>query len=567
MRPTLIAVLSLACPLAAQSTWYVDVNGSAPGSGTVLDPYTSIDFALDQPSTQSGDLVLVLPGTYVENVSFDGKGVVLMSTNGAGSTVIDAGGAGSAVSFLGTDGSTMVLDGFRVTGGGGSDVHGVLRGGGILGRDALVSIRQCGVTGNTATEGGGLYLDNCVANIQRCRISANLTTWGNGVAAGGGLYALDGSTFVLRVAIAGNDAGTPNNPGSGGGVYVDGSNDMTLRGCKLKDNVGEISGGGLRGSALIDRCRIEDNLSQFGGGLYGGSVVTDSLLAGNRADSATGTSHFGGGAYDGTFSQCTFDGNTAFGEGAAANGATLLVCEVRDNASFVAFGPFATGALDGCLAIATSVVNNRVDGDTFAPAQGGGAANSDLIDCDVDSNQANAPVLAYTTAAGGGVFGGTLDGCRVVDNFCAANGGGVAYADVTGSEIVGNSAQQGAGCFDSNLDRTTVFGNTSLSAGPGGMYVEGSGSVRDSILWNNGLELFAGPGATLTVTYSDVEGGWPGTGNLALDPLFWDPALPDLHLTAGSPCIDAGDPLSSPDPDGSRADMGAWPFDPSYTGS
>ena len=38
----------------------------------------------------------------------------------------------------------------------------------------------------------------------------------------------------------------------------------------------------------------------------------------------------------------------------------------------------------------------------------------------------------------------------------------------------------------------------------------------------------------------------------------------DYHLAPGSPCIDAGDPASPPDPDGSRADIGALPFDPAY---
>ncbi len=40
------------------------------------------------------------------------------------------------------------------------------------------------------------------------------------------------------------------------------------------------------------------------------------------------------------------------------------------------------------------------------------------------------------------------------------------------------------------------------------------------------------------VTYSDVEGGWPGEGNIDADPLFV--GGDDFHLRTGSPCIDAG---------------------------
>ena len=64
----------------------------------------------------------------------------------------------------------------------------------------------------------------------------------------------------------------------------------------------------------------------------------------------------------------------------------------------------------------------------------------------------------------------------------------------------------------------------------------------------------------LRVSYCDVSEEWPGAGNIAADPLFVDPAAGDFTLRADSPCIDAGDPAAPPDPDGSRADMGCFPF-------
>jgi hypothetical protein len=52
--------------------------------------------------------------------------------------------------------------------------------------------------------------------------------------------------------------------------------------------------------------------------------------------------------------------------------------------------------------------------------------------------------------------------------------------------------------------------------------------------------------------------------NIQMNPLFLDAVNGDYHLTDNSPCIDAGDPASPLDPDGTIADMGAFYFDQSF---
>ncbi len=92
--------------------------------------------------------------------------------------------------------------------------------------------------------------------------------------------------------------------------------------------------------------------------------------------------------------------------------------------------------------------------------------------------------------------------------------------------------------------------------------------VRNCIFWasaeaNVFVERSDGFGLP-EISFSDVEGGYPGQGIIDADPMFFLPSgdEPDLHLCAFSPCIDAGDPFSDysnePEPNGGRVNMGAY---------
>jgi hypothetical protein len=76
-------------------------------------------------------------------------------------------------------------------------------------------------------------------------------------------------------------------------------------------------------------------------------------------------------------------------------------------------------------------------------------------------------------------------------------------------------------------------------------------------LWNNGDDLY-----NCSATFSCIEDIDSGTGNIHMDPMFFDADSNDFHLWYSSPCIDAGDPNSdfSNEPDGGlgRINMGAY---------
>ncbi len=81
--------------------------------------------------------------------------------------------------------------------------------------------------------------------------------------------------------------------------------------------------------------------------------------------------------------------------------------------------------------------------------------------------------------------------------------------------------------------------------------------IYDSIIWQNDVT-FTNTPANLDITYSCIEDGYTGTGNINKNPKFCMESYYTYHLLEGSPCIDAGDPNET-DLDGTRLDMGCYP--------
>lgn len=196
------------------------------------------------------------------------------------------------------------------------------------------------------------------------------------------------------------------------------------------------------------------------------------------------------------------------------------------------------------------------------------------------------------SAGGGGIRAG--DGNPVIErNEISYNsglyGGGIVLNYATGiirnNIVCRNSGGQdygGGGIWtyaggQTLIENNTIAQNSSVMDGGGLLVWSTSVTAKNNIIYGNmdshGYpQVRLRPGGTAWITYSDIEGGWDGEGNIDLDPLFRDLANDDFHLMSdscgdvhNSPCIDAGDPGISDALYGCdwglgqlRSDMGAY---------
>ena len=146
----------------------------------------------------------------------------------------------------------------------------------------------------------------------------------------------------------------------------------------------------------------------------------------------------------------------------------------------------------------------------------------------------------------------TIKNCIFLENKTYHAGGALSLVRNSFSEIINcvfirNTGSSGGGvCTEDNAVPTLKncsFSENRADVGPGGAiasYGNSSFILTNSIVWNNSPnEISAGSTAPI-ITYSDIKGGWAGEGNIDLDPLFVDSENNNLHLSLGSPCVDAG---------------------------
>jgi immune inhibitor A len=352
---------------------------------------------------------------------------------------------------------------------------------------------------------------------------------------GGAIHVTGATLQMTRTRLEGNAAGANDALPSLGGAIAAVDADVTLDACTFGTNLAK-EGGAIYASGGTLTLR---DVTFEGGTLYvpglaqlqrGGALLAeDTQLSMENCSAALFTGADEGGIVHATGGSTTLRG-CRLEQGDASD---------RGGALFVAGGSL--------LVQDTELVDNRAG---FA---GGGA----YVSGTTLSWTGGAVETNHSDAGGGGLhLEDLLDPSRLAsvvvrDNTAAFVGGGVV---VNGGAVV--------------LDHLVCMGNDGGYAGGAMQLVDGGSTVlRNSIFLANSGGAILGTGTLPSLDYNlywntangpDVSGAVKGDHSLGADPLFVDADAGDFHLAPASLAIDAGDPLSTADFDGSPPDLGCY---------
>jgi len=416
----LLPVLLFATPALAV-TWNV------PGD------FPTIQQAINASS--SGDVIIVAPGVYPENITVGAaqNGIKIHSSGGAGVTTIDGGAAGTVASFSSV-GITTELIGFTLTNGLG------VNGGGLSLVNANPKIDSNFITANTAKLGGGIYANHSQSTINANQITFNAASQGAGN--GGGLY-LDNASLAT---ITNNVISSNSTVGSGGGLFILAASNANINNNSVTNNTASVNGGGFSITGGTTSPTIKNN-----------------VISSNHADTGNGGGlNVVNNAFP-TISNNQINFNTALTTGGihlVGSSPTISLNNIQDNAA-----PTGSGGGLSCNAGSSPVVSGNLLIRNFAGTNGGGLfANGSNVTLTNNTIALNSGAID-----GGGVYavGGSRVTLRrdIVSHSPVGNGVSVSVGD--GSVVNLNCCDvwgNGAANYNGMPDATGV--NNNISADP-----------------------------------------------------------------------------------------------------
>jgi hypothetical protein len=161
-------------------------------------------------------------------------------------------------------------------------------------------------------------------------------------------------------------------------------------------------------------------------------------------------------------------------------------------------------------------------------------------------------LFGYTTAGGNGGRGGNggMGGSSGSVFLDVATFASLVNCTVYAGEVGGGGSPgtPGPGGRGNPNGSTGAQGSQGASGGTGGVLVSGQAALANSVLWSNVAPQIT-PSLGTSVSFSTVQGGFPGVGNSGLDPLFEDPGIffgASFRPTPASPLLDAGEDAALP---------------------
>ncbi len=439
-------------------------------------------------------------------------------------------------------GPSAVLDGVVITGGTANGTANERLGGGIVIADGSPRLAHCTFESNAALRGGSAYVQGGSPTLEDCTFSGSYAS-----SRGGGL-SCSGSA-VINVAdcrFVGNDANE-----AGGAVYFEDCSG-SASGCTLARNTAAFGGAvlGYDADVRFVKCRFEtDSALVKGGAAYciaeAGGVPTWSQCRFERCHALQGGAIYAA-QIDMSLAFCTFKGNHS------------------DEGGGAIYNDHSRPQIANCL---------------FLGNTAGGYAGQTVFHNQAPLKPELDPPMMYVLRGfgpdGGALYnyecGPTLVNCTFALNRAQNLGG--AICTVPPQYKMPGSSVATMGTVRFRLSDCTLYQNR---AAWGPDLYNHAGDVKpdltNCVLWSN-LQFRSRrtPRPALrgvTASHSDIETGWPGTGNIDIFPGI---SL-EGYLLAGSPCVDAGDPNFVLDPNnpldvhgspriaGARVDIGSDEF-------